>query len=234
MWGKFSRKSRSLDRPNQPKKLTIRSAMHNRNFSRTSSPKPAPTGSNPTARWILALGTQLAALGLLASALPISPASAITIRIPRNRNPYRVCALELIEAGVGAEAAASACADALRPRDISKCALQINRKTNISGVEALSSCRRVRRPAELATCVVNINGKTRTQPAAPLLVLDGCRRSLLPQQFAECVVGLSGRLDFPTDRLIATCLDPRDTVSLDGRPAPTPPVELISPPSLPN
>ncbi|MGB7893512.1 MAG: hypothetical protein WCF82_16615 [Microcoleus sp.] len=202
--------------------------MHNRNFS----PKPAPTGSSPTGRWILALGTQLAALGLLATALPISPASAITIRIPRNRNPYRVCALELIEAGVGAEAAASACADALRPRDISKCALQINRKTNISGVEALSSCRRVRRPQELATCVVNINGKSRTQPADPLVVLDGCRRSLLPQQFAECVVGLSGRLDFPTDRLIATCLDPRDNVSqLDERPAPTPPVELIPPPA---
>lgn len=206
--------------------------MHNRNFSRTSSPKPAPTGSSPTGRWMLALGTQLAALGLLASALPISPASAITIRIPRSRNPYRVCALELIEAGVGAEAAAAACADALHPRDISKCALQINRKTNISGIEALSSCRRVRRPKELATCVVNINGKTRTQAAAPLLVLDGCRRSLLPQQFAECVVGLSGRLDFPTDRLIATCLDPRGSVSqLDGPPAPTPPAELIPPPS---
>jgi hypothetical protein len=206
--------------------------MHNRNFSSTSSPKPASTGSSPTGRWILAFGTQLAALGLLATALPISPASAITIRIPRSRNPYRVCALELIEAGVGAETAAGACADALRPRDISKCALQINRKTNISGVEALSSCRRVRRPAELATCVVNINGKSRTQPAAPLVVLDGCRRSLLPQQFSECVVGLSGRLDFPTDRLIATCLDPRDSVSqLDGRPAPTPPVELIPPPA---
>ena len=206
--------------------------MHNRNFSRNPSPKPAPTGSNPTGRWIVALGTQLAALGLLASALPISPASAITIRFPRPRNAYRVCALELIEAGVGAEAAAAACADALHPRDISKCALQINRKTNISGVEALSSCRRVRRPDELATCVVKINGKTRTQAAAPLLVLDGCRRSLLPEQFAECVVGLSGRLDFPTDRLIATCLDPRDRVSqLDGRPAPTPPAELIPPPS---
>lgn len=206
--------------------------MHNRNFSRTSSPKPAPTGSSATGRWMLALGTQLAALGLLASALPISPASAITIRIPRSRNPYRVCALELIEAGVAAEVAAAACADALHPRDISKCALQINRKTNISGIEALSSCRRVRRPKELATCVVNINGKTRTQAAAPLLVLDGCRRSLLPQQFAECVVGLSGRLDFPTDRLIATCLDPRGSVSqLDGPPAPTPPAELIPPPS---
>ena len=205
--------------------------MHNRQFPRTSSPKPAPASSSLTGRWILAIGTQLAALGLLASAVPISPASAITIRFPRSRNVYRVCAVELIEAGVGADAAAEACADALHPRDISKCALQIKRKTNISGVEALSSCRRVRRPVELANCVVNINSKTRTQPAGSLLVLDGCRRSLLPQQFAECVVGLSSKLDFPTERLISTCLDPRDKVSLDGRPAPTPPAELITPPS---
>lgn len=198
--------------------------MHNRKFSRTASPKPAP-------RWMLTLGTPLVALSLLAAALPISPASAIALRFPRTQNPYRVCAKELIEAGIGPEAAAAACADALHPRDISRCALQINRKTNISGIEALSSCRRVRRPDELTTCVVNINSKTKTQPAAALLVLDGCRRSLLPEQFAECVVGLSGRLEFPTDRLIATCLDPRDKVSqLDGRPAPTPPAELITPP----
>ncbi|MEG3973573.1 hypothetical protein QT970_02995 [Microcoleus sp. herbarium8] len=199
--------------------------MQKRNFSLNSAPKPAP-------RWMLALGTPLVALSLLAVALPISPASAITLRFPRTQNSYRVCAKELIEAGVGAEAAAAACADALHPRDISRCALQINRKTNISGLEALSTCRQVRRPDELTTCVVNIHTKTKTQPAAPLLVLDGCRRSLLPEQFAECVVGLSGRLDFPTDRLLATCLDPREKVSqLDERPAPTPPVELMPPPS---
>ncbi|MBE9120852.1 hypothetical protein IQ269_08470 [Tychonema sp. LEGE 07199] len=199
--------------------------MQKRNFPLTSAPKPAP-------RWMLALGTPLVALSLLAVALPISPASAITLRFPRTQNSYRVCAKELIEAGVGAEAAAAACADALHPRDISRCALQINRKTNISGLEALSTCRQVRRPDELTTCVVNIHTKTKTQPAAPLLVLDGCRRSLLPEQFAECVVGLSGRLDFPTDRLLATCLDPREKVSqLDERPAPTPPVELMPPPS---
>ena len=205
--------------------------MHNRKFPRNSSPKPAPTGSNLTGRWLLTLGTQLAALGLLATAVPISPASAITIRFPRSRNHYRVCAVELMQAGLGADAAAAACADALHPRDISRCVLQINSKTKIPATEALSSCRRVRRPDELTTCVVNINSKTKTQPADPLLVLDGCRRSLLPEQFAECVIGLSGRLDFPTDRLIATCLDSRDKVSLDGRPAPTPPAELISPPS---
>ncbi|MGB8690686.1 MAG: hypothetical protein WCD53_25610 [Microcoleus sp.] len=153
------------------------------------------------------------------------------MRFPRSKNPYRVCIQELIGAGVAPDAASGACAGAIHPRDISKCVVQINRKTNIAGMDALSSCQRVRRPNELATCVVDINGKSRTQAAAPLLVLDQCRRSLLPQQFSECVVGLSRQLDFPTDRLMTTCLDARDVSQLDGLPAPTPPAVLISPPS---
>lgn len=231
---KFGRKSRSGDRHPLLKKLTNLSAMHNRYFSRNTADRTAPTGSQPTGRWMLALGTPIAALGLLATALPVGPASAITIRFHRNRNPYRVCAVELIDAGVAPDAAASACAGALHPRDISKCAVQINRKTNISAAEALSSCRQVRRPDELANCVVDINAKSQTQAAAPLLVLDRCRRSLLPELFAECVVGLSRRLDFSTERLMSTCLDSRDRASqLDGRPAPTPPAELIPQPTPP-
>ncbi|NJK69625.1 MAG: hypothetical protein HC789_07540 [Microcoleus sp. CSU_2_2] len=206
--------------------------MHNRNFDRTDiDNRTAPKGSQATRRWILALGTQLVTLGLLVAAVPTESTSAITIRFPRNRNHYRVCTKELIGSGVTPDAAAGACAGALHPRDISKCVVQINRKTKIAAADALSSCQRVRRPNELATCVVDINGKSRTQPAAPLLVLDQCRRSLLPQQFSECVVGLSRQLDFPTDRLMSTCLDSRDKVTLDGRPAPTPPAELITPPS---
>lgn len=200
-------------------------------FYRSSATLPAPKGSQPTGRWFWALGTQLATLLLLAGALPTEPASAITMRFPRSKNPYRVCIQELIGAGVVADAASGACAGALHPRDISKCVVQINGKTNIAAADALSSCQRVRRPNELATCVVDINGKSRTQAAAPLLVLDQCRRSLLPQQFSECVVGLSRQLDFPTDRLMTTCLNSRDVSQLDGLPAPTPPAVLISPPA---
>ncbi|NJM60963.1 MAG: hypothetical protein HC849_13330 [Oscillatoriales cyanobacterium RU_3_3] len=201
--------------------------MHNRH----SSLLPAPASFGPK-RWILAFAAQLATASLFVASLPAEPASAITIRIPRNRNPYRVCALELVDAGVAPEVAASACAGALHPRDISKCVVQINRKTKISAADALSSCRRVRRPDELTTCVVDISSRSRTQAAEPLLVLDSCRRSLLPEVFSECVVGLSRRLDFSTERLMSTCLDSRDRVGqLDGRPAPTPPAELIPPPS---
>ena len=206
--------------------------MHNPKCSPSSVTHPAPAGSKATGRWILAFGTQLATLGLLAAALPMLPASAITIKFPRPKNEYRACSVELMGAGLTADAAASACAGALHPRDISKCVVQINRKTNIAGVEALASCERVRRPKDLATCVVDINTKSRTQTTTPLLVLDQCRRSLLPEQFSECVVGLSRQVDFSVDRLMTTCLDTRDKVSqLDDRPTPTAPVELIRPPS---
>lgn len=206
--------------------------MHNPKCSPSSVTHPAPTGSKTNGRWILAFGTQLATLGLFITALPILPASAITIRFPRTKNDYRACSVELMGVGLTADAAASACAGALHPRDISKCVVQINRKTNIAGVEALASCQRVRRPKELATCVVDINTKSRAQTTTPLLVLDQCRRSLLPEQFSECVVGLSRQVDFSVDRLMTTCLDSRDKVSqLDDRPTPTAPVELTPPPS---
>ena len=206
--------------------------MHNPKCSPSSVTHPAPAGSKATGRWLLAFGTQLATLGLLATALPPMPASAITIRFPRTKNEYRACSVELMGAGLTADAAANACAGALHPRDISKCVVQINRKTNIAAVEALASCQRVRRPKDLATCVVDINTKSRTPTTTPLLVLDQCRRSLLPEQFSECVVGLSRQVDFSVDRLMTTCLDTRDTVSqLDDRPTPTDPVQVIPPPS---
>ncbi|MEZ2302925.1 MAG: hypothetical protein ACBR13_14275 [Microcoleus sp.] len=206
--------------------------MHNPKSSPSSVTHPAPAGSKTNGRWIAAFGTQLATMGLLATALPPMPASAITIRFPRTKNEYRACSVELMGAGLTADAAASACAGALHPRDISKCVVQINRKTNIAAVEALGSCQRVRRPLQLATCVVDINTKSRTTTTTPLLVLDQCRRSLLPEQFSECVVGLSRQVDFSLDRLMTTCLDTRDTVSqLDDRPTPKLPVDLIAPPS---
>lgn len=206
--------------------------MHHPKFSQSSATLPAAPGSQPSARWMLALGTQLATIGLLATILPPMPASAITIRFPRTKNAYRACSVELMGAGLTADAAASACADALHPRDISKCVVQINRKTNIAAVEALGSCQRVRRPLDLATCVVDINTKSRTTTTTPLLVLDQCRRSLLPEQFSECVVGLSRQVDFSLDRLMNTCLDTREKVSqVDDRPIPKLPVDLIAPPS---
>lgn len=116
---------------------------------------------------------------------------------------YQLCATRLLAAGIVEVDAASACALALYPRDLSRCVSQIDEGTIITATDALDGCRRVRRSLDLATCVIDINTdvidintdvtdiNTDTQNTVALDVLDNCRRSLLPTRFANCVVGLS-------------------------------------------
>jgi hypothetical protein len=113
------------------------------------------------------------------------------------RNQFRGCTGRLLSVDISAEAAASACAEALRPTDLSKCVIEIERQTEIAAADALSSCRQVRRPDELASCVVGIN---RNQEEGIPSVLNYCGRSLLPKRFAECVVGLRIEADFAPHR----------------------------------
>ena len=147
--------------------------------------------------------TQLAVAGWLAMTLPLTAAT-----IPSSyRNQYRGCAGRLLSVGISAEAAASACAEALRPKDLSRCVVEIEQQTELAAEDALSSCRQVRRPNELASCVVGIS---RNQEEAIPSVLNYCGRSLLPVRFAECVVGLRVEADFaPTDAM-DTCIDASD------------------------
>ncbi|MGE5657047.1 MAG: hypothetical protein ACM37W_10555 [Actinomycetota bacterium] len=180
------------------------------NFSGSESQHSVPTSSPTASRWLLKVGAQLVALSLLTALLPAPPASAL--RFSRNRDSYRLCARELLAAGITSEAASAACGAALHPADISQCVTRINQKAEIPATDALLSCRRVRRPDELANCVVNIRTKSQTEAAAPLSVMDFCRRSLLPERFADCVVGLSNHIKFPTERLMATCIDARNEV----------------------
>ncbi len=148
---------------------------------------------------------QLAIAGWLAMTL-----SSTAATIPSSyRNQYRGCAGRLLSVGIPAEAAASACAEALRPQDLSKCVVEIERQTELAAEDALSSCRQVRRPNELARCVVGIS---RNQEEAIPSVLNYCGRSLLPERFAECVVGLRVEADFaPTDAM-ETCIDASDVI----------------------
>ena len=187
-------------------------------------------------RWACVGATALAAASLLSSALPISPAGAINLninwRLNQNKNAYRICAQEMVAVGVVPEAAAAACAAALHPRDVSMCVSQINTKTKVAAMDALFNCRRVRRPDELATCVVDINSKAQGAPIAS--VLDHCRRSLLPERFSECVVGLSRELKFPTEQLLATCIDARYQIG-QFEPNAVPPVTApVLPSPVPN
>ena len=167
------------------------------------------TEPRQTPRWASVVATGLTAAALLTAGLPMSPAEAISINLKfqQNKNAYRICAQDMVKVGIAPQAAAAACAAAQHPKDISQCVTQINKKTQVASMDALFNCRRVRRPAELATCVVDINSKAQGAPITS--VLDHCRRSLMPQRFSECVVGLSKELKFPTEQILATCIDAR-------------------------
>ncbi len=148
---------------------------------------------------------QLVGIGLAALALPIAPAVAQV-------NDYQTCANQLLETGIQPAQAATACARALRPQELSSCVVNINQQTEIDAIAALSTCRRVRRPDELSTCVVDIYGiDADAGVAAPLEILDSCRRSLLPTRFSACVVGLSNELELTRPTAMSTCLSGAET-----------------------
>lgn len=120
---------------------------------------------------------------------------------------YDNCAKAMAGAKISTADAASACANALRPKDLGVCVTRIT-QNNVPGVDALSVCRQVRRPVDAATCVVNI--RTKAAQTALVDVLDGCRRSLLPDRFGKCVVDLHTELKLPTKQAIDTCIDATD------------------------
>lgn len=159
--------------------------------------------STKFSRFIRFSATPLAALWLSVVGIPNQPAEA------RNYdNNFRLCASELLEAGIAASVAADACAAALYPRDLTICVARIDRETNIAAEDALATCRQVRRPKDLAKCVVNISNGT--QNAVVRDILDNCRLSLLPLRFADCVVGLNKEVDFSAGQVMATCIDASD------------------------
>ncbi len=158
---------------------------------------------NKFSRFMRFSATPLTALWLLAVGIPAPSAQA------RNYdNNFRLCASELLEAGIAAPVAADACAAALYPRDLTICVVRIDRETNIAAADALETCRQVRRPKDLAKCVVNISNGT--QNAVVRDILDNCRLSLLPVRFSECVVGLNKEVDFSAGQVMATCIDASD------------------------
>lgn len=186
-------------------------------------------------------GAPLAIAGLLVLAIPPEPAAAAFL-FQAQRNEYETCADNLLDVGIESPIVAEACADVLRPRDLSNCVVRISRQTSVAALDALATCRQVRRPLELSSCVVDINRETENPALAE--VLDTCRRSLLPKRFAECVVGLSRRMDdlAPTSAM-TTCIDasdpPRDFApnfipqNVTGAPRLTPLTTPVETPVLP-
>ena len=152
--------------------------------------------------------TSLAVAGCLAIILPSTAAN-----IPTSyRNTFRGCAGRLVRVGISSDEAATACAGALAPTDVSKCVVEIKKETTIAAEDALSTCRQDRRPNEVARCVVGIS-RNSGEEAVPG-VLDYCgRRSLLPMRFAECVVGLRREIEISPTQAMKSCIDESDQIS---------------------
>ncbi|AFZ42336.1 hypothetical protein PCC7418_0087 [Halothece sp. PCC 7418] len=114
---------------------------------------------------------------------------------------FKICGEELQEAGLSAEEASAACADAIRPKDLSLCVLSMNQEVGIPAEEGLYNCYRDRRPLDLASCVVDINQFLEADD--PGIIVENCRRSILPLRYSECVVGLTNTTEQAIDPAIA-------------------------------
>lgn len=135
------------------------------------------------------------------SLMMIGVPSAIAKETSRN---YRACAARLLLLGITAENASTACAAALRPRNLSKCVNRIQTQTQAPAQDVLGYCLQARRPEDFAACVVGISKQDR-QSFDPN-VLNYCGRSLLPLRFAKCVVGLRREIDFAVGQAMDTCI----------------------------
>ena len=143
---------------------------------------------------------------LTAIALFTIPAISLFADGAKANNKFDVCLEELTKSGVAVEEAQTGCADALNPKELSRCVKRITESTTIQGIDALKNCHQVRRPIELGNCVVDIqrkvlsaNKKTETsntsndlnQASPVMMALNTCRASLLPDRHSQCVVALS-------------------------------------------
>ncbi|HAC64971.1 MAG TPA: hypothetical protein DCF68_15930, partial [Cyanothece sp. UBA12306] len=122
--------------------------------------------------------------------------------------------------------AATACSDALIPKELSKCVSMIGRATPIAGDDALRACYQVRRPIDLGNCVADIyneipslslssdeeEGETVSAEDSPLLtLLNSCRASLRPGFYSECVIAVNRNVpDLNSVQALDKCLAAED------------------------
>lgn len=159
-------------------------------------------------RWLSLAVIQLVSGSLLGMAIPTGQALA--------GNSYQTCAEEMLDIGISNEIAADVCAGAFKPDNLSRCVSQIyDSSIEVSPPFILFNCQRVRRPKELATCVVDILDNI--PEASSEIVIESCRRSLLPKRYASCAIGLYEELGLSSTEIFASCLNPKDVVSIELR-----------------
>ncbi|MCA2643324.1 MULTISPECIES: hypothetical protein [unclassified Microcystis] len=146
-----------------------------------------------------------------------------------NNNQFSACISQIVRTGVSPQDAATACSEALIPKELSRCVAMIKSKTPIDGNLALQACFQVRRPIDLGNCVVDIHRaaplfaanspkQTETETAKEpdklgisTQILDSCRQSLLPGRFSECVIAVSRDVDKNNpSQALQTCLSAED------------------------
>lgn len=135
----------------------------------------------------------------LAATIPVTAGTA-----QAREARYDQCARDLLEAGIEADTAATACALALRPTEVSDCVVDVTRVSAVLPEVALSACSRDRRPTEVANCVADIHQDLDVADPTPVLVL--CHRSLLPERYAACVTGLAETIGYDTETSLARCI----------------------------
>ncbi|MCA2940467.1 MAG: hypothetical protein IM319_15445 [Microcystis sp. M113S1] len=146
-----------------------------------------------------------------------------------NNNQFSACISQIVRTGVSPQDAATACSEALIPKELSRCVAMIKSKTPINGNLALQACFQVRRPIDLGNCVVDIHRaaplfaanspkQTETETAKEpdklgisTQILDSCRQSLLPGRFSQCVIAVSRDVDKNNpSQALQTCLSAED------------------------
>ncbi|MGF1567604.1 MAG: hypothetical protein ACFCVD_05980 [Nodosilinea sp.] len=149
------------------------------------------------------LRSQCPALQFAVIALMVVPTAMLSPSAAA-ANEFGRCTSSLIDAGVEAEVASTACAQALHPEEVSSCVVNITGTTDIEPGQALSACGNDRRPDELATCVTSIHSALAIDNSAD--VLGNCRRSVLPVRYSDCVIGVSAAADLTTVDSMAECI----------------------------
>ncbi len=118
-------------------------------------------------------------------------------------NEFGNCTGKLLAAGIEAESASLACAQALHPDEVASCVVDVTATADVLSEDALTACSRDRRPDEVAACFDSIY--TNLAGADPLETLNNCQLSILPSRYSDCVTGLAAASDLTPDSSLATC-----------------------------
>lgn len=142
------------------------------------------------------------------AAIAFSGLAGLGLSVPAAQaSSFADCAATLTGLGLSASVAATTCAQAQFPTDLSSCTDRLTNSLKLSAADSLAACRSVRKPLAVASCAERLQD---AGGATPALIADGCRLSLLPDRYADCVLGLGDSLTLTRDELLRVCANNGD------------------------